>query len=365
MSIELGDGQLIFRGVVNDPRNRERAWIETSAYLFDCSSETNPQAGDDARIAQWFALDELPPLYASHQTIVERALDVIVSSQELQLSAEAIRTPVDGGHMDYDKYIADSAFVKIHHNARPTHLLYLKKEADIMSHLRTTQYSYVPRMSHMPHEHMLVMEALAPDKGWYWRAPVDLLDEYIDDTLEAFATLERQPLPADVYDIDGSFGTHTSEGWPHFTPEKRAKITPLLNQLRPDTQVAATRLLANCDELQSLARTIQLPGKFVFCHHDARQANIAWHPTHGARIVDWAWADIGRPRSDITTLLIDLHKHGHDVSPYRHLINPEHCLTMIGFWLEHASWPIAERSQSIRLQQFLSAVAGYEVLESM
>ena len=121
----------------------------------------------------------------------------------------------------------------------------------------------------------------------------------------------------------------------------------------------------NLDDLALLrdaALQSPLPDSYALCHHDARQANIAWHPDHGARLVDWSWTDIGRPGSDATMLLIDLHKHGHDITPYLGEVNPEHCTALIGFWLEHALRPIGERDPSIRLQQFVSALAAYEVL---
>lgn len=74
-SIEIdGPGELIYQGIVNDPRNCKQAWIETSAYLFHHTSDTAVTGGDDARAAQWTPLAKLPPLYASHAAIVEYAL---------------------------------------------------------------------------------------------------------------------------------------------------------------------------------------------------------------------------------------------------------------------------------------------------
>lgn len=71
--IDVTNGQLVYRGVVDDPRNTQHAWIETSAYLFK-HAEASTIAGDDALSTRWFSLDQLPPLYASHRSIVNRAL---------------------------------------------------------------------------------------------------------------------------------------------------------------------------------------------------------------------------------------------------------------------------------------------------
>ena len=367
-SIELSDGQLVYRGIVDDPRNTERAWIETSAYLFECT-DVAAEAGDDAHDARWFAFDALPPLYASHASIVARALDAYRSARELAVAGERSHVVVDGGHMNYIKQLivgsARTIFTKAYEGdeASNEHVALLRKEAALMSHLRTNEYAYLPRASHLLDDRTLAMEAFAPEAGWYWRAPHTQLDRYVEDCFEVFWALERQPLPADVHGINSSFAVHQQEGWGAMAPSALDTLKPLVAQLRPDSQATAARLFDHFAPLQSAARSLPLPREFVLCHHDARQANIAWHPGAGARLVDWSWADIGRPGSDATTLLIDLHKHGHDVRHHAHTINPEHCLTMIGFWLEHASWPITERASSVRVQQLLSALAAYELLE--
>ena len=70
----VGDARLIYKGIVEDPRNNDTAWIETSAYLFQTLNFFNLKPGDDAEDASWQNLSELPPLYASHHKIVALAL---------------------------------------------------------------------------------------------------------------------------------------------------------------------------------------------------------------------------------------------------------------------------------------------------
>lgn len=70
------NGQLVYQGIVDDPRNTMTAWIETSAYLFSVANVMTIAAGDDARDARWFSLNELPTaMYASHRSIIETALN--------------------------------------------------------------------------------------------------------------------------------------------------------------------------------------------------------------------------------------------------------------------------------------------------
>ena len=70
----VGDARLIYKGVVEDPRNSKESWIETSAFLFQTLNFFDLQPGDDAEDAGWKNLSELPPLYGSHRDIVTYAL---------------------------------------------------------------------------------------------------------------------------------------------------------------------------------------------------------------------------------------------------------------------------------------------------
>lgn len=73
-AVLTGEGRLIYQGIVNDPRNTDAAWIETSAFVFTVPEALEVSANDDAKEARWVPLAELPPLYASHQEIVENAV---------------------------------------------------------------------------------------------------------------------------------------------------------------------------------------------------------------------------------------------------------------------------------------------------
>ncbi len=68
------EGVLIYRGIVDDPRNTDSAWIETAAFIFTIHEPLEINAGDDAINVSWVPLTKLPPLYASHKAIVGTAL---------------------------------------------------------------------------------------------------------------------------------------------------------------------------------------------------------------------------------------------------------------------------------------------------
>lgn len=94
------DGNLVYRGYVDDPRNTDNAWMETTAIHFHCTeqlaSRLTLRAGDDAVEVTWLDVNENEPryvnLYASHKEWVDqvaRALPKAVnkgppSSNEIQ-----------------------------------------------------------------------------------------------------------------------------------------------------------------------------------------------------------------------------------------------------------------------------------------
>ena len=62
-----GNGTLVFRGYVDDPRNTDNSWMETAAYHFHAAGAVaNLQlaAGDDAAHAFWLDVNESDPAYA-------------------------------------------------------------------------------------------------------------------------------------------------------------------------------------------------------------------------------------------------------------------------------------------------------------
>lgn len=69
------NGSEIYSGYVDDPRNTDNAWIETTAYNFHDESgailnEIKFQAGDDAGNVKWMDIDQNLHLYANHREIV-------------------------------------------------------------------------------------------------------------------------------------------------------------------------------------------------------------------------------------------------------------------------------------------------------
>ena len=176
--------------------------------------------------------------------------------------------------------------------------------------------------------------------------------------------MENIPLPPDTFDIESSRDSFIKEGWASLDEQKIAKLRELplgfLDRLTPHSQNITKKLLADLPTLLNTGGRHSDIKKLVFCHHDIRQSNMAWHPKRGTKLIDWSWSGPGESGSDITSLLIDLHKSGHNISNYYKEINLDHCLALIGFWLNHATWPY-HGDDTLRFQQFLSALSAYEI----
>ena len=74
------NGQEIYRGYVDDPRNTDNAWMETVAVNFhdetgNIVGKFKLEAGDDARKVKWFDIDSGINLYASHFDIVKKVVE--------------------------------------------------------------------------------------------------------------------------------------------------------------------------------------------------------------------------------------------------------------------------------------------------
>ena len=71
----------IYRGYVDDPRNTDHAWTETTAFHFHCATELGAQlqlsAGDDVGAVMWLDVDmqeaRYSGLYGAHRMLVDRA----------------------------------------------------------------------------------------------------------------------------------------------------------------------------------------------------------------------------------------------------------------------------------------------------
>ena len=75
----FANGVVVYQGYVDDPRNTDHAWMETTAFHFHCGRELGSmlplESGDDAAAVKWLDVDgdeqDYANLYASHREWVD------------------------------------------------------------------------------------------------------------------------------------------------------------------------------------------------------------------------------------------------------------------------------------------------------
>lgn len=75
------DGEEVYKGYVDDPRNTDNAWMETIAVNFhDETGETfgkiNLNPGDDAGKVTWMPISSELKLYASHYDFIKKVAEL-------------------------------------------------------------------------------------------------------------------------------------------------------------------------------------------------------------------------------------------------------------------------------------------------
>jgi len=86
----FASGTVVYQGYVDDPRNTDHAWMETTAYHFHCNAELGAmlplEAGDDATDVMWLDVDDSDAkyrdLYASHKEWVDSVAEKLWRSLE-------------------------------------------------------------------------------------------------------------------------------------------------------------------------------------------------------------------------------------------------------------------------------------------
>lgn len=77
-----GEGVLVYRGYVDDPRNTDNAWMETQVYNFHDDTGkglgcVQLKSGDDAKAVQWVDASKELKLYASHSTFIMKTAELL------------------------------------------------------------------------------------------------------------------------------------------------------------------------------------------------------------------------------------------------------------------------------------------------
>lgn len=91
VELTMDDAIIVYQGYVDDPRNTDTAWMETTVATKllepEVSAGIKIKAGDDAKAVKWTVVDAqlFSNLYASHGIFIRQALEEIVVHKAEQL----------------------------------------------------------------------------------------------------------------------------------------------------------------------------------------------------------------------------------------------------------------------------------------
>ncbi len=91
--IEPKECDIVYKGVVDDPRNTDKSWMETMAILTVLDGEfadMKLEAGDDAGKAKWQDYYPGLELFASHRKFVDKAVQMLTERNIVDINGIVI-----------------------------------------------------------------------------------------------------------------------------------------------------------------------------------------------------------------------------------------------------------------------------------
>ena len=263
-------------------------------------------------------------------------------------------------------------------------LAWLKKDYKVTRLLQKLHPQYVADWTTLAGDgHVLMTSSYASSEGWLWRPPAEksVAKRYISAVVTATRELEKTELSHEVIEelqlqpfttaelgLDDGIDRVIAEA------DIRRQLIDNYRTLLPEQSEA------NQQRCQKIIRLLSERGKLVdisvrakqfakqpedcFNHSDVRSDNLAFHPQTGElKLVDWNWASYAPRGSGATEFLIDMARHGHDVTPWLDELNTEMLAAFVGFYLIRSLKPPLKPGDNLRQMQALSAATAYDLLE--
>ena len=263
-------------------------------------------------------------------------------------------------------------------------LAWLKKDYEVTRLLQKLYPQYVADWTKLAGDgRVLMTTSYASADGWLWRPPTEksVAKRYISAVVAATRELENTQLADEVIEelqlqpfttaelglddgidriiADASIRRQLIDNYRKVLPEQSE-----INQQRCQKMI---ELLNRSDELADISvRTKQFAKQPEDCfdHSDLRSDNLAFHPQTGQlKLVDWNWASYAPQGSGATEFLVDMARHGHDVTPWLDELNVEMLAAFVGFYLIRSLKPPLQPGDPLRQMQGLSAATAYDLLQ--
>ena len=265
-----------------------------------------------------------------------------------------------------------------------TELAWLKKDYEVIRLLQKVHPQYVADQITLSDDgHVLMTSSYASTDGWLWRPPTEksLAERYISAVVTATRELEKTELPHKVIEElqlqpfttaelgldDGIDKIITDANVRRQLIDNYRTLLPEQSEVNQRPCQKMMELLSRSDELADIsvrAKQFAKQSEDCFNHTDVRSDNLAFHPQTGElKLVDWNWASYAPRGSGATEFLIDMARHGQDVTPWLDELNAEMLAAFVGFCLIRSLEPPLKPGDNLRQMQALSAATAYDLLE--
>ena len=317
------------------------------------------------------------------------AMELNVDSSELRI------TPVSGGFSLNRRALVSSGdrtiFVKevdanLLSDEGERELGWLKKDYAVTRLLQKTYPQYVADWTELATDgYVLMTSSYASSDGWLWQPPTDnsVAERYISTVITAVRELEKIKLPQELIEElqlqpfaarelgldDGIDRIIADSDIRRRLIDSYQKLLPSQLEINKRRCQAIIELLEKRDELIDIsvrAKEFAKQTEDCFNHSDVRSDNLAFNPQTGElKLVDWNWASYVPQGSGATEFLVDMARHGHDVTPWLGELNVEMLASFVGFFLIRSLKPPLKPGDNLRQMQALSAAVAYDLLERM
>ena len=328
------------------------------------------------------------------ELLTDRALQC--AATELKVDSSELRiTPVSGGFSLNRRALVSSGdrtiFVKevdanLLSDEGERELGWLKKDYAVTRLLQKTYPQYVADWTELADDgHVLMTSSYASSDGWLWQPPTDnsVAERYISTVITAVRELEKIKLPQELIEElqlqpfaarelgldDGIDQIIADADIRRRLIDNYQKLLPNQLEINQRRCQAIIELLEKRDELIDVsvrAKEFAKQTEDCFNHSDVRSDNLAFNPQTGElKLVDWNWASCASQGSGATEFLVDMARHGHDVTPWLGELNVEMLASFVGFYLIRSLKPPLKPGDNLRQMQALSAAVAYDLLQSM
>ena len=252
--------------------------------------------------------------------------------------------------------------------------------------LQKTYPQYVADWTELADDgYVLMTSSYASSDGWLWQPPTDnyVAERYISTVITAVRELEKIKLPQELIEElqlqpfateklgldDGIDQIIADADIRRRLINNYQKLLPNQLEINQRRCQAIIELLEKRDELINIsarAKEFAKQTEDCFNHSDVRSDNLAFNPQTGElKLVDWNWASYAPQGSGVTEFLVDMARHGHDVTPWLGELNVEMLASFVGFFLIRSLKPLLKPGDNLRQMQALSAAVAYDLLQSM